>query len=162
MSRSTIERFYGAFRRLDAATMQACYAEQARFDDEAFSLQGREAVGAMWRMLCETTREKALADWRLEYTVLGECRAQWTAHYRFVATGRLVVNRIEAEFEFDPDGLILRHRDRFDFAAWARQALGLPGLLLGWSPWLRRQVRQRAASQLARHRAARTGSPKPR
>lgn len=157
MSRATIDRFYAAFQRLDAATMQACYAEQARFDDEAFSLQDREAVGAMWRMLCETTRTKAPADWKLEYTVLGEPgthgAARWTAHYRFVATGRLVVNRIEAQFEFDAAGLIVRHVDRFDFAAWARQALGLPGLLLGWSPWLRRQVRQRAAAQLARYRS---------
>jgi hypothetical protein len=34
---------------------------------------------------------------------------------------------------------------------WARQALGLPGLMLGWSPWLRSKVRISAAQQLQRY-----------
>ena len=45
MSRATIERFYAAFAALDADTMQRCYAPDARFDDEAFSLHGAEQIG---------------------------------------------------------------------------------------------------------------------
>ena len=77
-----------------------------------------------------------------------ERSAHWEAHYRFSATGRQVLNRIDAEFDFDDHGLITRHRDRFDFWAWSRQALGLPGWLLGWTPFLRRKVRAQAASKL--------------
>lgn len=148
MSQATIERFYAAFARLDHAAMQVCYAADARFDDEAFSLQGREAIGAMWRMLCTATQAKGMAHWRLEASAITANSAHWEAHYLFSATGRLVHNSIDAEFEFDGQGLIRCHRDRFDFWRWARQALGAPGLLLGWTPLLRNQVRARAARQL--------------
>ena len=150
MSQATIERFYAAFERLDAATMQACYAPAAQFDDEAFSLQGAQQIGGMWRMLCETTKAKGMAHWKLETSQITARSAHWEAHYLFSATGRLVHNKIDAEFEFDAQGLITRHRDRFDFWLWSRQALGAPGWLLGWSPFLRHKVRATAAANLQR------------
>ncbi len=58
----TLEKFYTAFAQLDVDTMATCYATDAQFDDEAFSLSGKSEVMGMWRMLCETTRAKALAD----------------------------------------------------------------------------------------------------
>lgn len=79
-------------------------------------------------------------------------RAHWDARYTFSATGRKVLNRIDAAFEFR-DGRIVRHVDRFDFWRWSRQALGLPGLLLGWSAALREKVRARAAKGLADFKA---------
>ena len=45
----TRQRFYTAFSQLDHATMAACYAPDATFEDEAFSLKGREQIGGMWR-----------------------------------------------------------------------------------------------------------------
>jgi hypothetical protein len=150
LTQAIIESLYAAFARLDGAAMQACYAENARFDDEAFSLQGRREVGGMWRMLCEATksRPEALAHWRLVVSGITERRAHWEADYLFSATGRTVHNVIDAEFEFDAQGLILRQRDRFDFWRWSRQALGTPGLLLGWTPMLRDKVRATAAHNL--------------
>ena len=59
-----------------------------------------------------------------------------------------------AAFRFR-DGLIVEHRDRFDFWRWSRQALGAPGLLLGWTPMLRNKVRAQAATKLALFRAGR-------
>jgi limonene-1,2-epoxide hydrolase len=153
MSKATIEKFYAAFARLDGDAMQACYAPDAQFDDEAFSLRGPREIGGMWRMLCDATRAKGLAHWKLEVSDITERSAHWDAHYLFSATGRLVLNRIDAEFEFDAQGLITKHRDRFDFWRWSRQALGLPGVLLGWSPWLRRKVRAQAAANLRRYLA---------
>ena len=150
MSTATIERLYAAFAELDSAAMQACYAEGATFDDEAFSLRGREQIGGMWRMLCEAVRAKGRAEWKLELSAVTDRGAHWEPTYLFSATGRLVHNVIDAEFEFDAAGLITRHRDHFDFWRWARQALGAPGLLLGWTPFLRAQVRAQAASNLKR------------
>lgn len=150
MSQATIERFYAAFSKLDSATMQACYAADAQFDDEAFSLRGAPQIGGMWRMLCEATQAKGLAHWKLESSQITVRSAHWEAHYLFSATGRLVHNQIDAEFEFDSNGLITRHRDRFDFWSWSRQALGAPGWLLGWSPFLRNKVRATAAANLRR------------
>ena len=79
-----------------------------------------------------------------------ERSAHWDVHYLFSATGRQVLNRIDAQFEFDTSGLILRHRDRFDFWVWSRQALGVPGWLLGWTPFLRKKVRTQAMAHLRR------------
>ena len=153
-SQATIERFYAAFARLDANTMQACYAPQAQFDDEAFSLRGPREIGGMWRMLCQATKTHGRAQWKLQASQMksqgNTGSAHWEAHYLFSATGRLVHNKIDAQFEFDEAGLITRHRDRFNFWRWSRQALGTPGLLLGWSPFLRNKVRTQAAANLER------------
>lgn len=155
---ATIERFYAAFAALDAGAMAACYARDARFEDPVFRLEGREDIGAMWAMLCAATRERGRDAWKLEWRDVAaegeEGRAHWEARYRFSATGRIVHNRIDARFRFR-NGLIADHRDDFDFWAWSRQALGLPGLLLGWSPMLRKKVRAQAATKLALFKAAR-------
>lgn len=141
-----IDRFYRAFAQRDWAAMAACYHPQVHFSDEAFDLRGADAA-MMWRMLCTNGR-----DLRLEHRDVeaddASGRAHWDASYTFSATGRHVLNRIDARFEFR-DGLIVRHVDRFDFWSWSRQALGAPGWLLGWSPWLRGKVRAQAAKNLA-------------
>ena len=154
-----LERFYGAFAALDATMMATCYAPDAQFQDEVFALRGRDEIAAMWDMLCTATRDKGRDAWSLSWSQVAadarSGRAHWEAHYRFSATGRLVHNIIEARFEFR-DGLIVAHRDRFDFRAWARQALGLTGWLFGGTMALRRKVVGRAAANLAafRQRAA--------
>lgn len=146
-----ITRFYTAFAALDHDTMADCYCADAQFEDEVFTLRGREHIASMWRMLCETTRTKGKADWSLSFNNIEandtQGHAQWQAHYRFSATGRLVHNCINAEFKFF-DGLIIAHQDHFNFWRWSKQALGMPGLLLGWSPMLRNKVRTQAAANL--------------
>ena len=148
----TLDTFYKAFASLDSATMRSCYAPDVQFQDEVFTLKGRDEVAGMWDMLCSATRAKGLADWKLEYSGIEADattgRAHWDAHYLFSATGRKVLNRIDARFTFTPDGLIATHHDSFNFWAWARQALGTPGLLLGWSPSLRKKVRKTADANL--------------
>ena len=140
-----LQRFYLAFSRRDYAAMAACYHGQAHFSDEVFDLNGWQ-IGAMWRMLCVRG-----TDLRVEFGKLqaddARGSAHWEAWYSFSLTRRKVHNIIDAEFEFR-DGLILRHIDRFDFYRWSRQALGLPGLLLGWTDKLRAKVKGTAASGL--------------
>ena len=152
MSKQTIERLYAAFARLDGHEMQACYAANASFEDEVFQLEGAREIGAMWRMLCEavSAQPETRAHWKLATRDITDRSAHWDAHYIFSATGRPVLNRIDAEFTFDKRGLILKHRDRFDFWAWSRQALGVPGWLLGWTPMLRNKVRAQARANLRR------------
>jgi hypothetical protein len=73
--------------------------------------------------------------------------AHWEATYTFTKTGRKVINKIDAAFEFR-DGKISKHTDHFSFWKWSAQALGTPGLLLGWTPFLRSKVRQQALERL--------------
>jgi hypothetical protein len=106
----------------------------------------------MWKMLCQATRAKGADVWKLQYRDVqadsGAGRAHWDAHYRFSTTGRIVDNHIDARFGFDPQGLIASHQDSFDFWSWARQALGAPGYVLGWTPMLRKKVQAQAGANL--------------
>jgi ketosteroid isomerase-like protein len=145
--RALITRFYEAFARRDGAAMAACYHREARFSDPAFpNLRGNE-IGAMWTMLCERAQEFSLTFKDVDADAESG-QAHWEAKYLFSKTGRRVHNIIEAEFKFK-DGLIVEHDDRFSFWRWSRQALGLPGVLLGWSGFLRAKVQAEAAKGLA-------------
>jgi len=78
--------------------------------------------------------------------------AKWVAAYTFSKTGRRVINKISATFEFK-DGKINRHYDRFDLWKWSRQALGLPGYLLGWSAFMKNKINKQTKSLLAKYNA---------
>lgn len=150
-----LERYYRAFSTLDAEAMAACYHPQVRFSDPAFpALQGSE-VGDMWRMMAGRAVGFSLEVTEAPSVSKGRGHAACIARYEFSATGRRVANPITSRFEFR-DGLIAVQADRFPFWAWSRQALGLPGLLLGWTPLLQRKVQRQAGQGLAAFRAART------
>jgi uncharacterized protein len=141
-----IRRFYAAFDAHDGEAMAAMYAPDARFSDPVFTDLRDDQPGAMWRML--TSRADDLKVELVEHAAQGsQGSARWVAHYTFTQTGRPVRNDVRASFRF-ADGLIADHRDDFDFHAWSRQALGAPGLLLGWTPILRGATRRRARAQL--------------
>ena len=147
-----LTKFYRAFANLDAETMASCYHENAEFEDPAFSLHGKKEVAGMWTMLCTTVKEKGRDVWQFEFSDIAaddlQGKAHWEPRYRFSATGRMVHNIVDAEFRFK-DGLIISHRDHFDFWRWSKQALGTPGIVLGWSSFLKKKVRARAAANLA-------------
>jgi ketosteroid isomerase-like protein len=146
---TTIHQFYTAFQKRDAAAMAACYHPEVHFSDPVFpDLRGPRA-GAMWKMLCERG-----ADLAIEFRdVMADDKrgsAHWDARYTFSATGRKVLNRIDAAFEFE-GGKIIRHIDRFDLYAWSRQALGPLGLVLGWTPMVQGKIRRTAGTALDRY-----------
>lgn len=144
-NKALIESFYRAFQNKDFKTMADCYHPDAYFRDEAFELNGGKEAGAMWHMLCERG-----TDMKMTFSVTeeqGKITAHWEPTYSFSQTGRFVHNIIDAEFEFK-DGKIIKHIDRFNFWSWSRQALGLPGLVLGWTPLLRKKVSAMAMGNL--------------
>ncbi len=141
-----IHDFYTAFQKLDHEGMAACYHPEVQFSDPAFpDLKGWKA-SAMWHMLCTRAKDFALtySDVKADDTT-GEAR--WEAKYVFSATGNRVHNKIHARFKFK-EGKIVDHRDDFNFHAWAGQALGLPGKLLGWAPFMKSKVQTTANGNL--------------
>jgi hypothetical protein len=103
----------------------------------------------MWHMLCEAGK-----DLEVSYRDVRAAGQSGTGHWEAIYTfslpggsGRKVHNRMDSEFQFR-DGKIFRHRDHFDFWRWSRQALGPMGLLLGWTPLVRRKVQAQAAAGL--------------
>lgn len=154
---AVIIQFYQAFQRLDAEAMMACYTDNVVFSDPAFgTLLGSDAAD-MWRML--TGRAKGLSlTFDQVQAANGKGAAHWVATYPFTQTGRTVVNSVRARFVLR-DGRICEHHDHFDLWRWARQALGMPGLLLGWSPLLKNKVRRQALKALRAYQAGRVGQP---
>jgi hypothetical protein len=126
-----------------------------RFSDPAFPISTR-GVAAMWRMLCE--RGKDLA-----------CRLRHRADASTGARTVVRTTRIRPPAGTSRTGSMRRsrsataaspsHRDRFDLYRWARQALGVPGLLLGWSPPMQSAIRRKAAAALAAWRASSARGP---
>lgn len=148
-----ITSFYEAFQRKDGAAMAALYADDVTFSDEVFvGLKGPQA-GGMWRMLCKNGKDLELTFSGVEADDTSG-KAHWEARYTFSLTGRKVHNVIDAAFTFR-NGRIATHVDRFDFYRWARQALGVTGLLLGWTPLVKNKVRAQASASLGRFLAGR-------
>ena len=151
-----IREFYAAFAKRDAVGMARCYHADIFFSDPAFtSLRGKE-VTAMWSMLCARGKDLEI--------ILGDVHADeeggsahWDANYTFSQTGRKVHNKIDARFAFR-DGKIVRHLDTFSFWAWAKQALGPAGLMLGWFGPFKNVVRKKADAGLRDYMAKQEGA----
>lgn len=141
-----IENFYTAFQNKDWKGMQACYHSEIQFSDPVFpNLKGKKAK-AMWHMLlaASTDLDITFSDVQASHET---GKAKWEARYSFSRTGRKVHNIIEAEFQFK-DTLIIHHNDTFDLWKWSKMALGTSGLLLGWSSFMKRKIRQMASKSL--------------
>lgn len=138
---------YAALGRRDAGAMATLYHRRVRFSDPVFTDLDYSGVTGMWAMLCARGKDLVVEASGISADENAGV-AHWEAWYTFSATGRKVHNIIDAEFRFE-DGLIIEHRDRFDFWRWSRQALGPVGTLLGWSPLVQNKVRSQAASGLA-------------
>lgn len=127
--------------------MQACYAANATFNDAAFNNLNANEVKAMWAMLISNAKDMEINFRDIKATPSG-ATAHWEASYTFSATGRKVLNKIDASFVIK-DGKIVIHNDKFNFYAWAKQAFGLKGLLLGWTDFFKQKVSNGAKQKLA-------------
>lgn len=152
MSEALVHHYFDALARLDGEALAACYHPSASFADPLFPDLRGERVGWRWRMLA-----RGGTDMRLSYDILGgderKARVRWRARWRLADGGRPVANEVLSTFTFW-DGRIVRQVDEFDFWRWSRASLGLPGLLLGWMPPVRRLAQRRALQQLERLAAA--------
>jgi ketosteroid isomerase-like protein len=148
-----IEKFYSSFSAGDAEGMAGCYSDDIHFNDPAFGdLHGKDAMN-MWRMLLRNSK----GDLKITFSDVRADEksgsANWIAVYTFSKTGRKVINKITANFEFQ-DGKIIRHSDHFDLWKWSRQALGLTGYLLGWSAFMKKKINSQTKSLLEKYNAS--------
>lgn len=136
-NRQLIKHFYTAFNQLDYLSMQQCYHDDAVFFDPVFEDLNAAEARAMWEMLCQNAKGFSLQFFDVEADdEYGTCK--WVANYTFSQTGNKVNNKIKAHFKFH-EGKIVEHTDDFDLWRWSRQALGLPGWMLGWSAFMQKK-----------------------
>lgn len=144
---NTITKFYTAFANADSAKMCECYHADVQFHDPAFGLLKGKDVCQMWKMLIERSN----GNIKIEFSEVEATEyfgsARWIASYRFSKTNRKVVNNIAAKFHFK-DGLIIKHTDDFDIWKWSKQALGIKGLLLGWTGFMQKKIQEQARMSL--------------
>ncbi len=119
-NKELIIKFYTSFSSFYSDGMRECYHPDILFFDNAFGeLRGKDA-GDMWEMLIKGSK---LSSRPLEITYSNirttekNGTVNWIATYLFSSTNRLVINHIQATFEFQ-DGLIIKHTDVFDFWKW--------------------------------------------
>jgi hypothetical protein len=149
------ERFYEAFMVRDHYTMGLLYAEHATFSDPVFPLLNARGARLMWKMLL-TRAEDLGIEVKIREDSPTQASVDWVAHYTFSATGRPVVNRVHTEMSISL-GRIVSQVDRFSLWRWSSQALGIKGLLLGWTPMVRNKIRAQAAQSLREY--ARKATP---
>ena len=142
--KETIAAFYTAFQQLDVDNMVALYHDDIIFEDPGFGVLKGEDAKNMWRMIC-----KSATDFSLTFTNT-ENTAHWETNYTFSKTGRKVLNKIDATFEFK-DGKISKHTDVFDLHKWASQAIGIKGFLLGGTSFFKKKLHQQTASLLKKY-----------
>ena len=150
MSQATISQFYEAFKNHDAKAMSSLYHEDTVFNDPAFKNLNYEEVVSMWTMLLERSRGELKIE---HHSVIGDqnlAQCTWEATYNFSQTKRPVHNIIHASMEFK-DGKIIKHTDEFNLWRWSSMALGLPGKLLGWTPFIKKRVQKMARQSLDKY-----------
>ena len=158
--KTIIEEFYQAFANLDSARMVDCYHPDVKFEDPAFGLLKGDKAKNMWRMLCDSQKDK---NFKIDISGIeydegtGVGKAHWEAYYLFSKTGRKVHNIIDAEFRFK-EGKIIEHIDRFDIYRWSRQALGLPGYLIGWTSYFKKKLNLQTKALLSKYERSASGS----
>ncbi len=149
-NKDLVSNFYDAFSRQDAEAMAACYHPEVVFSDPAFGTLLGERASQMWRMLCQSQKDK---DFKITFSILyadeEKVEVKWEAFYTFSQTGRKVHNTIFANFEFKK-GLIFIHQDEFSLHKWAHQAMGMKGLLLGGTGFFRRKLQTQTNKLLDR------------
>lgn len=145
-NQTIVSAFYDAFSKLDHKGMTELYNDDPVFNDPAFGVLQGDEVRAMWKMLCMNAKDFTLTYKDVECD--GEyCTCKWTANYTFSKTGRKVVNNVKAHMRMQ-DGKISEHTDEFDIYRWSRQAFGIPGVLLGWSGYMKNKIRAQAKGKL--------------
>lgn len=145
--KSLIQTFYNAFIAGDARGMTACYHDDITFTDPAFgTLKGARAK-AMWHMLIDRANGQNKVTYSGITITQEVVFAEWTAAYKYGVKKRPVVNHVKATFTFK-DGKIYTHRDDFNMYQWSKQALGLPGYLLGWTPFMRAKIQEKTNTLL--------------
>ncbi len=142
----TISRFYKSFAEKDYNAMNSLYHSQATFYDPVFHDLSVNQTRAMWHMLCLNGKDLEIKAERVA-GFDNNAAVVWHAFYSFSRTGRHVHNIVSAKFVFK-DGLIFRHEDRFDLWRWSRMALGVNGLLLGWTKPVQNKIHKLARYNL--------------
>lgn len=140
-NKKLIEQFYTSFSNGNVEKMLECYHRDIIFKDPVFgTLKGKRAFD-MWKMLLSKKNENTTIK---SYGITADEKkgeANWVAEYHYGLKKRKVINRVYADFTLK-DGKIIQHIDTFDLWKWTKQALGITGYLIGWTPYMKSKIQK--------------------
>lgn len=142
-----INKFYTSFAEGNWNGMTSCYHDDIMFQDPAFGQLTGERAKKMWEMLLSQKNETTKITFANVQTTADIASAKWTAEYIFGEKKRKVINNVTAKFKFK-DGKIIEHIDSFNMWKWSKQALGMPGYLLGWTSFMKNKVQKSTNQKL--------------
>lgn len=136
-----IKKFYTAFSKGNSKEMTECYHKDVVFKDPVFGEISGERANKMWEMLMSQKNESTTVSFDNINSSEDIGSANWVAKYVYGDKQRKVTNEVSAQFKFK-DGKIIEHVDTFDLWKWTKQALGAPGYLLGWTPFMKNKIQK--------------------
>jgi ketosteroid isomerase-like protein len=153
-SRALVEQLFLALREGETDALLSRYAEHVRIEHPLLGVLDRDEFAAALRSFARRSPGHSLT-YAIEDAEGDRVEASWRLNHLFHETGRLVAISGASVFVLAA-GRIVRQTDRFDRRDWARQALGLTGLVLsflpGWRAFLRRELRRSLEIDTDEHR----------
>ena len=142
-----IKKFYTSFSDGNSKEMVECYHENIVFQDPVFgTLKGERAI-KMWEMLLSKKKDDTKISFDNIQTSVKNGKANWVAEYVYGQNNRKVINRVSTDFKFK-EGKIIEHIDTFDLWKWTRQAMGILGYLIGWTPFMKSKIQKTTNKKL--------------
>ena len=149
-SEVTIVKLYNSLSKADVSQMRECYDPDVEFCDPAFGTLNGKEVFQMWQMLIEKSKGTLKIDYSDIHAndYLGS--AKWITEYKYSKNNHKVLNTITSKFVFK-EGLIIKQTDDFDVWKWSKQALGIKGVLLGWTGFMQKKIQKQARLSLKQY-----------
>ena len=151
-TKEIVTSFYDCFAKGEAKGMLNFYAEEVIFCDPAFGKLSGNRPHEMWRMLLGRFDEHTLITFEVIEVSTDKAKVKWTAKYHFGKNKRPVTNHVTSTL-FVENGKIVKQYDHFDIWKWAYKALGIAGLLFGWSKFFQLKIQQKTRKMLGQYMA---------
>jgi ketosteroid isomerase-like protein len=127
-------RVVSAFEHLRPDTIEhllALYADHAAFKDPFNDVQGREAIGRVFRHMFEALHQPRF-DVCVAATQGDHAFLTWDFHFQTRRSGEAMRIHGATYLQFDAQGLVQAHRDYWDAAEELYAKLPLLGPLMRW------------------------------
>jgi len=146
-NKEVITKFYTSFSNGNYKKMLECYHKDIIFEDAVFGKLKGDKAFKMWEMLLSQKKGETIINFDNVQATAESGKANWVAEYYYGDKKRKIINRVSAEFKFK-DGKIIQHIDSFDLWKWTKQALGIAGLLIGWTPFIKNKIQKTTNKRL--------------
>ncbi|WP_339923671.1 nuclear transport factor 2 family protein [uncultured Cyclobacterium sp.] len=148
-----LKKFYTSFSKGDSKGMVECYHKDIVFKDPVFGKLKGDRAFKMWEMLLSNKKADTKISFDIRRVSDERGKVNWVAEYAYGVKKRKVINKVSGEFKFKDDKII-EHIDSFNLWKWTKQAMGIVGYLIGWTPFMKSKIQNTTNKKLNKYIAA--------